>query len=71
MDEVSGIIATSEAMALQLIAQFGTALKPIKWLTVSDRIAKSLVSQGINEVAVCQRATDQALIAWVKDNWEY
>ena len=71
MDEVSGIIATSEAMALQLIAQFGQALKSIKWLTVSDRIAKTLTSQGIKEVAVCQRATDQALIAWVKDNWEY
>ncbi|PTT98346.1 uroporphyrinogen-III synthase, partial [Pseudomonas sp. HMWF031] len=41
------------------------------WLTVSDRIAKTLTSQGIKEVAVCQRATDQALIAWVKDNWEY
>ena len=71
MGEVSGIIATSEAMALQLIAQFGQALKSIKWLTVSDRIAKTLTSQGIKEVAVCQRATDQALIAWVKDNWEY
>ena len=71
MGEVSGIIATSEAMALQLIAQFGQALRSIKWLTVSDRIAKTLTSQGIEEVAVCQRATDQALIAWVKDNWEY
>ena len=71
MGEVSGIIATSEAMALQLIAQFGQALRSIKWLTVSDRIAKTLTSQGIKEVAVCQRATDQALIAWVKDNWEY
>ncbi len=58
MGEVSGIIATSEAMAL-------------KWLTVSDRIALTLNSKGVKEVAVCQRATDQALIAWVKDNWEY
>ncbi len=71
MGEVSGIIATSEAMALQLIEQFGDALITFKWLTVSSRIAKTLNSKGVKEVAVCQRATDQALIAWVKDNWEY
>ena len=71
MGEVSGIIATSEAMALQLIEQFGHALLTSKWLTVSDRIALTLNSKGVKEVAVCQRATDQALIAWVKDNWEY
>ena len=71
MGEVSGIIATSEAMALQLIEQFGHALLTFKWLTVSDRIALTLNSKGVKEVAVCQRATDQALIAWVKDNWEY
>lgn len=71
MGEVSGIIATSEAMALQLIEQFGNALLAFKWLTVSDRVAQTLNSKGVKEVAVCQRATDQALIAWVKDNWEY
>ncbi len=71
MGEVSGIIATSEAMALQLVEQFGHALLTFKWLTVSDRIALTLNSKGVKEVAVCQRATDQALIAWVKDNWEY
>ncbi len=71
MSEVSGIIATSEAMALQLIAQFGAALFDFPWLTVSSRIANTLTIKGIEEVHVCQRATDQALIAWVKDNWEY
>jgi len=71
MGEVSGIIATSEAMALQLIEQFGNALLAFKWLTVSDRVAQTLNNKGVKEVAVCQRATDQALIAWVKDNWEY
>jgi len=71
MGEVSGIIATSEAMALQLIEQFGNGLLAFSWLTVSDRIAESLTNKGIKQVAVCQQATDQALIAWVKDNWEY
>lgn len=71
MGEVSGIIATSEAMALQLIEQFGDALLALKWLTVSDRVAQTLNNKGVKDVAVCQRATDQALIAWVKDNWEY
>ncbi|WP_394224185.1 uroporphyrinogen-III synthase [Alteromonas gracilis] len=71
MGEVSGIIATSEAMALQLIEQFGNALLAFPWLTVSDRIAQTLNKKGITNVAVCQQATDQALIAWVKDNWEY
>ena len=71
MSEVSGIIATSEAMALQLIAQFDDALIDLPWLTVSSRIANTLTVKGVKKVSVCQRATDQALIAWVKDNWEY
>lgn len=71
MSDVSGIIATSEAMALQLIAHYGDALLDFPWLTVSSRIANTLTVKGIEKVGICQRATDQALIAWVKDNWEY
>ncbi len=69
--DVSGIIATSEAMALQLLAHYGNTLIDLPWLTVSERIASTLHNMGVKRVSVCQRATDGALIAWVKDNWEY
>lgn len=69
--DVSGIIATSEAMAKQLVAHYGDALLALPWLTVSERIASSLNTLGASRVQICHRATDQALIAWVKDNWEY
>ncbi|MEC7699777.1 MAG: uroporphyrinogen-III synthase, partial [Pseudomonadota bacterium] len=66
-----GIIATSEAMATQLISHYGNALLTLPWVTVSERIASSLNRLGASRVQICHRATDQALIAWVKDNWEY
>ncbi|BFT32196.1 hypothetical protein D210916BOD24_33720 [Alteromonas sp. D210916BOD_24] len=69
--DVSGIIATSEAMAQQLLSQYGDALVQLPWLTVSERVKSTLIQSGIKRVGVCHRATDQALIAWVKDNWEY
>ena len=69
--DVSGIIATSEAMATQLISHYGNALLTLPWVTVSERIATSLNRLGASRVQICHRATDQALIAWVKDNWEY
>jgi uroporphyrinogen-III synthase len=71
VEDVRGIIATSEAMAMQLIHSQGHAILSLPWLTVSERIAVSLRKCGVTEVFVCHRATDQALIAWVKDNWEY
>jgi len=71
IDDVSGIIATSESMAKQLISHHSKPLFTLPWLTVSERIATTLRSWGIEQVAVCQRATDQALIAWVQENWEY
>lgn len=71
ISDVSGIIATSESMAMQLLAHFGNALLSLPWVCVSERIAASLNKMGVTRVSVCSRATDQALIAWVKDNWEY
>ncbi|MBQ4828018.1 uroporphyrinogen-III synthase [Alteromonas sp. MMG017] len=69
--DVSGIIATSENMAKQLISSHSMQLLALPWLTVSERVATSLRNLGIARVSVCNRATDQALIAWVKENWEY
>ncbi len=69
--DVSGIIATSENMANQLISSHSMQLLALPWLTVSERVATSLRNLGIARVSVCNRATDQALIAWVKENWEY
>ena len=71
ISDVRGIIATSENMAKQFIASHSKQLLTVPWLTVSDRIATTLRHLGIHNVAVCQRATDQALIAWIKENWEY
>ncbi|NDV90448.1 uroporphyrinogen-III synthase [Alteromonas sp. 345S023] len=71
LEDVSGIIATSENMAMQLIASHSTHILTLPWVTVSERIARTLKNYNVANVAVCERATDQALIAWVKDNWEY
>lgn len=71
MDDVSGIIATSENMATQLIASQPKQILTLPWVTVSERIANTLRNYKVASVAVCERATDQALIAWVKENWEY
>lgn len=68
--DVSGIIATSEHLAKQLLRAEST-LANLPWLTVSQRVSDALRMQGINSVAVCNGATDNALIAWIKDNWEY
>ncbi|MBO7921917.1 uroporphyrinogen-III synthase [Alteromonas sp. K632G] len=69
--DVSGIIATSENLAKQLISTHSRQILALPWLTVSERVATSLRNLGIARVSVCNRATDQALIAWVKENWEY
>ena len=71
IDDVSGIIATSENMAMQLIASHSDHILTLPWVTVSERIASTLRKRGIENVAVCEQATDQALSAWIKDNWEY
>lgn len=71
IDDVSGIIATSENMAMQLIACHSEQILTLPWVTVSERIANALRKRGIDNVAVCKQATDQVLIAWIKDNWEY
>lgn len=71
VEDVRGIIATSEAMAAQLLRSQGNHILSLPWLTVSERVAASLEEIGVSKVCVCHRATDQALIAWVKDNWEY
>lgn len=71
LEDVSGIIATSENMATQLIASHSTHILTVPWVTVSERIARTLKNYNVARVGVCERATDQALIAWVKDNWEY
>lgn len=70
IDDVNGIIATSENMAKQLISSHSMQLLALPWLTVSNRISENLRSYGITRISVCERATDQALIAWVKENWE-
>lgn len=70
ISDVSGIIATSEHLAKQLLNAEST-LANLPWLTISQRVADALHEQGINSVAVCNGATDNALIAWIKDNWEY
>ncbi|MDO6566580.1 uroporphyrinogen-III synthase [Alteromonas sp. 1_MG-2023] len=71
IDDVRGIIATSENLAKQLISTHSRQILALPWLTVSERVATSLRNYGIARVSVCNRATDQALIAWIKDNWEY
>jgi len=58
-------------MAMQLIASHSDHILTLPWVTVSERIASTLRKRGIENVAVCEQATDQALIAWIKDNWEY
>lgn len=70
IDDVSGIIATSEHLAFGLLTTF-SELKNKPWLTVSERIASALRHHGIKDVHVSNGATDDALIASIKDNWEY
>lgn len=71
VDELSGIIATSEQLGQHLLrhyGQYGIAQKP--WLTVSERVANSLRSQGVHNIRVCAGANDSVLIEWIKNNWE-
>ena len=70
VDDVRGIIATSENMAQQLIETHDATLLSVPWLTVSERVADVLHNKGISDVSLCHRATDNALIAWIKENWE-
>ena len=71
ISELSGIIATSGQLAQQVLNQYrqlGITDKP--WLTVSERVADSLRTQGVHDIRVCAGASDRALIEWVKNNWE-
>lgn len=69
--DVKGIIATSGEMAEGLFAQYDkTALTSVPWLTVSERIIPLLREYGVKQVAISKGASDDALIAWIKENWE-
>lgn len=68
---ITGIVATSGEMAEQLFRIYDKqALCERPWLTVSNRIAEKLRAEGVGSIAVCDNASDIALIAWIKDNWE-
>ncbi|HBS41380.1 MAG TPA: uroporphyrinogen-III synthase [Oceanospirillales bacterium] len=69
--DVKGIIATSKEMATRLFAYYDNAeLNRPPWLVVSERIRAELADLGVKNAAVCPGASDAALIAWVKENWE-
>ena len=69
--EISGIVATSGEMAQQLFQLYDKQqLMQQRWLTVSERIADTLTASGVSNIAVCHDASDNALCAWIKDNWE-
>ncbi|WP_296048051.1 uroporphyrinogen-III synthase [uncultured Alteromonas sp.] len=69
--QLAGIIATSSEQAQALIKQFNTQpLTGVKWLTVSERIAQQLHQYGIRQADVCPKASDEALITWIQQNWE-
>ncbi|WP_189405537.1 uroporphyrinogen-III synthase [Alteromonas halophila] len=71
ISEVSGIIATSEQLATQLLQHYPPhELRCLPWLTVSERVADSLRTQGVKDISVCAGASDSALIEWIKNNWE-
>ena len=68
---ITGIVATSGEMAEQLFRNYDKqTLCERPWLTVSNRIAEKLRAEGVSNIAVCDNASDIALIAWIKDNWE-
>ncbi|MBU2979960.1 uroporphyrinogen-III synthase [Alteromonas sp. C1M14] len=68
---IKGIVATSGEMAEQLFELYDShSLCERPWLTVSERIAERLKASGVHRVAVCNDASDNALSAWIKDNWE-
>lgn len=68
---IKGIVATSGEMAEQLFRLYDShSLCQRPWLTVSERIADNLKAFGVKKVAVCSDASDSALSAWIKDNWE-
>ncbi|MDC8831975.1 uroporphyrinogen-III synthase [Alteromonas gilva] len=69
--EIHGIIATSGEQAQALINEFNTQpLATYRWLTVSERIAQQLHEQGIRHVYICPKASNEALIEWIQQNWE-
>lgn len=68
---IKGIVATSGEMAEQLFRLYDShSLCQRPWLTVSERIADNLKAAGVQRVSVCNDASDSALCAWIKDNWE-
>ncbi|MEW9797971.1 uroporphyrinogen-III synthase [Alteromonas sp. CYL-A6] len=70
-DAVSGVIATSEQLALDLAgAPDYRTLMSRPWLTISERVASRIRDVGVEAVFVCDSASDSALIAWIKTNWE-
>ena len=69
--QLAGIIVTSSEQAQALLKQFNTQpLTGVKWLTVSERIAQQLHQQGIRQTYVCPKASNEALITWIQQNWE-
>ncbi|MCW8091112.1 uroporphyrinogen-III synthase [Alteromonas sp. ASW11-130] len=69
--DVKGIITTSVEMALPLFTHYDSdKLISAPWLTVSQRIADTLISQGVKSVGIAEGASDAALIKWVQENWE-
>ncbi|NMH59856.1 uroporphyrinogen-III synthase [Alteromonas ponticola] len=69
--DVKGIITTSVEMATPLFTYYDSdKLTSVPWLTVSQRIANTLISYGVKSVGIAQGANDAALIKWVHENWE-
>ena len=69
--QLAGIIVTSSEQAQALLKQCNTQpLTGVKWLTVSERIAQQLHQQGIRQTYVCPKASNEALITWIQQNWE-
>ncbi len=69
--DVKGIITTSVEMAMPLFTHYDAdKLISRPWLTVSQRIANTLISYGVKSVGIAEGASDAALIKWVHENWE-
>ena len=69
--QLAGIIVTSSEQAQALLKQYNTQpLTGVRWLTVSERIAQQLHQQGVRQTYVCPKASNEALITWIQQNWE-
>ncbi len=69
--DVKGIITTSVEMAMPLFTHYDVdKLTSLPWLTVSQRIANTLITHGVKSVGIAEGASDAALIKWVQENWE-